>query len=573
MKKFEAVLPILCLCMSTSCMADWLDSFDFSLRNKTPEYRSASIELPDTSQYEEPSVEDYNTAVTLNNQAIDAMNSNNNKEAVELFERAVSLCPGSKGFRKNYLIALNKAKKNKKLLEESLIVLGMEPEDHKTAYLMGLTYLNDLKDNETAADYFSYALNLSPEDSNYALALITSLENTGKYSDTVFELLKQYASKINEPYPFYLLGLKYLERDNYSKAIESFAASKKLDVKGYSYHAYVRAAFYGGKLQGLESIVKDTINRFPNDKNINSSKRVYASLKNSSFNLIEHITLNVSGASSLEELNFTVRPVANFHNHQKVEITSIDIISKGKKQAVTPNYDNDGALDISIPKSMWSPKISLEIKYNIELKALYDAFFDDGIKPDLDKLKSDEKFDLDDSKLVLLANYIDKIVLEDSDDLNSYQDIFIAKASAAVAKGLNYLENGVDNSVSWALNNSDKCDCTEYSRLLTALCLKKGIPARLVTGFLIKNELIGKETSIGHEWCEVYMDGRGWTPIDATLQSTMHRAYNKNLLNDQIFFEYPSQHERTRIGVHYTARNSDVAVSIENTYKITNYKK
>ncbi len=572
MKKISALLPMFCLCLSTTQAADWLSPFDFSLKKTNAYYKANSLELPEPEEYDEPSVEDYNAAVTLNNQAIEAMNSNNNKKAVELMEQAVATAPGSKGFRKNYLIALNKAKQNEKLIKQANIQLSLEPEDHKTAYLIGLTYLNDLKQNELAADYFTYALNLSPDDTNYALALITALENTNKYSDSVFELLKKYASKTKEAYPYYLLGLKYLDKENYSKALEEFAIAKKYDLKGYSHHAYIRAAFYSGNLNGLESITQATIRRFPDDKNIKSTSRIYNSLKDSQFNLKEHIVLKLTGASSLEELNFNIRPVRSFQEHQIVNILSTELISKGKRQNVTPKTASDGSLIINVPKSMWSTEVVLEINYHIELKASYNVYYDEGDSPDIDKLKEDAKLNLDDSRLDELASFVDSLILEDSDQYESYPEIFVAKASTAVAKGLNYTENGIDNSVSWALDNSNLCDCTEYSRLLTALCLKRGISARLVTGFLIKSELINQETSIGHEWCEVYIKGKGWTPVDATLQSTTHRAYNKNLLNDQIFFEYPYEHEKTRIGIDYTAKKSDVSVSIENNYKVYNFK-
>ncbi len=571
MKRIASILSLFCLLHSATYADNWLDSFDFS-HQKSATYKAASLNFPEVEEYGEPSIEDYNSAVTLNNQAIEAMNSNNQEEAVELLERAVSIAPGSKGFRKNYLIALNKAKQNEKLIEQSLIQLSLEPEDHKTAYLIGLTYLNDLKENELAADYFSYALKYAPDDSNYALALITALENTGKYNDSVFELLLKYAPKINDSYPYYLLGLKYLDHDNYSKAIKAFSAAKKFDKKGYSYHAFVRAAFYSGNINGLEAIAKESLDKFPNDKNTNSTRKIYNSLKDSEFKLKEHINLKLKGASSLKELNFYIRPVTDFFDHQKVKILSTVLISKGKKLSVTPTEGTDGALIINVPSSMWSTEIVLEIDYDIKMKALYSAFFDEGNPPDIDEIKKDIKFDLDDSRLEMLANFLDNQILEDSQDLDSYQELFVAKASTAVSKGLKYLENGIDNSVTWALDNLNKCDCTEYSRLLTALCLKRGIPARLVTGFLIKPDLINKETSIGHEWCEIYLQGKGWTPVDATLQSTMHRAYNKNILNDQVFFDYPYKHEKTRIGIDYTAKNSDVSVSIENSYKVYNFK-
>ena len=572
MKKILAILPVFCFCLSSVQASDWISRFDYRPKSSSSIYKPMPIELPQPEEYAEASIDDYNSAVSLNNKAIDEINSNNTKEAVSLLKEAVNKAPGTINFRRNYLIALNKANQTNTLIEEAKKVLSMDPNDHNTAYLIGLTYLNDIKDYETAADYFTYAIQKSPDDSTYILPLITSLDNTGKYGDTVFELLEHNAKKINEAYPYYLLGLKYMDRGNYSDALKAFASSKKLDNKGYAYHAYVRCAFYGGKLEGLEEIAKNAINKFPNDKNINSTKRIYNSLKDSEFSMREHIVLKVSGASSLEELNFNIRPIADFQNHQKVKVLSCELISKGKKITVTPVVWSDGTLIINVPKNMWSPEIVLEIRYHINMKKMCESYFGFGDSPDIEKLKQDPKLSLEDSRLDELVLFIDNLTLDDSDSLDGYRDIFITKASSAVSKGLNYLENGVDNSVSWALDNLDKCDCTEYSRLLTAICLKKGIPARLATGFLVKSELINKETPIGHEWCEVYIDGKGWTPIDATLQSTMHRAYSKNMLCDQIFFEYPKEHEKTRISVDYTARNSDVKVSIENNYKVYNLK-
>ena len=235
-------------------------------------------------------------------------------------------------------------------------------------------------------------------------------------------------------------------------------------------------------------------------------------------------------------------------------------------------YNADGSLVINVPKSVWSPELVLELKYRIKLRALYGKYFDADDQPDINALKKDDKFSLDDNRLSQLADFIDNLSLEDSERFDSFAELFAAKASTAIAKGLQYKENGIDNSVSWALSNLDKCDCTEYSRLLAALCFKKGIPARLVTGFLIKSDYIDKDTSIGHEWCEIYVNSRGWVPFDATLQSSMNRAYLKNLLNDQIFFEYPKDYDNTRIGVDYIARNSDVKVAIENTYRVTKIK-
>ena len=568
MKKILPALSLFCLLLSSVQAADWLNRFDISPK-KTAVFKATAINIPEAENYEESSVEDYNSAVKLNNQAIDAMNSSNFQEAVNCLKQAVSISPASNGFRKNYLIALNKAGNTKEYLKQASILLSLNPEDHQIAYGMGLVYLNNYKDYETAANYISYAISLAPEESSYVLALVSALENTGKYSDSVFEILKKNSNKFNDSYPYYLLGMKYLDKELYSNAVKTLNYGKKYDKKGYVYHAYNRAAFYGGFLEGLEPVARETINKFPNDQNIASTKRIYNSIKNSSYELKEHITLRITNASSLEELNFNVRPVKDFHNHQKVTLLSSELISKGKTINAEPTKKDEDTIVVNVPKSMWSTELALELKYRIDLKAIYGEYFDSEDRPDINALKKDEKLSLDDRRLNLLTDFVDNLTLEDSERFDSFAELYAAKASTAIAKGLQYRENSIDNSVSWALSNLDNCDCTEYSRLLAALCLKKGIPARLATGFLIRTDFIDKNTSIGHEWCEIYVHSRGWVPFDATLQSSMHRAYLKNLLNDQIFFEYPQEHDNTRIGVDYVARNSDVTVSIENSYRVT----
>lgn len=571
MKKILPALSLFCLLLTSAQAADWLNRFDITPK-ETAVFKAAPIDIPEPESYEESSVEDYNSAVDLNNQAVEAMNSSDYKKAASLLKRAVSTSPATAGFRKNYIIALNKAGETREFLKQAKIQLGIDPEDHQTAYSIGLVYLNKYKDYETAANYISYALKIAPNESNYVLALVTALENSGKYSDSVFEILQNNVNIFNDSYPYYLLGLKYLDKELYAKALKMLNTAKEYDKKGYAYHAYNRAAFYGGYMKGLEPAVKETIYKFPNDQNISSTKRIYNSIKDSTYTLTEHITLKISNASSLEELNFNVRPVKDFHEHQKVTLLTSELISKGKTINAEPKQNADGSFVINVPKSMWSPELVLQLKYKIDLKALYGEYFSSDSEPDITALAKDEKFSLDDSRLSKLADYVDNLALEDSERFDSYAELYAAKASTAIAKGLQYKENGIDNSVSWALSNLDKCDCTEYSRLLAALCLKKKIPARLATGFLIRSDYIDKDTSIGHEWCEIYVHSRGWVPFDATLQASMHRAYLKNLLNDQIFFEYPNDYTNTRIGVDYVARNSDVSVAIENTYRVVKLK-
>jgi len=62
--------------------------------------------------------------------------------------------------------------------------------------------------------------------------------------------------------------------------------------------------------------------------------------------------------------------------------------------------------------------------------------------------------------------------------------------------------------VGWALENG-WCDCQLGSGLLAALCRACGIPARLVGGYVMD-----ADTPYQHYWAEVWIEGRGWLPLD-----------------------------------------------------------
>ena len=572
MNKTAIILPLFCLLLSTSHASDWKSRFDFTAHEKSKTYKASPLEFKKHS-FKEASVNDYNRAVELNNSAIDSMNSGNFEQAVADMKEAVDIAPAAINFRKNYIIALNNSHNHPQtLIDEANILLGMDPDDHKTAFLAGLVYLNEKKEYEKAADYISYALNLAPQQSNYISALITALENTRNYNDSVFELLKKHAKSIGNAYDYYLLGLKYLDKKQYNKAVSNLDAAKKLSAKneGYAHHAYVRAAFYGGYMAGLEESAKFAINNFSDDQNLDSTKRIYKALSENNYNLTEHITLNISGASSLKTLNFTIRPVKDYYNHQRVNLVSSEFIARNKRYPAEFVENQDGSITISVPMNIVCPELVLELKYKLTMNALFGFYIQDSSKPEACDYMNDNMLSLDDNRIEQLADYIDKLELADKNGITTYDEEFVTKAAMAVAKGLKYKENGIDQSVSWALDNLESCDCTEFSRLLAALCIKKGIPAKLATGFLIKSDNINKDTSIGHEWCDVYIRGRGWIPVDATLQSTMDCAYLGNLLSDQIFFEYQTAGNKSRICIDYSSTSSDVSIEMNNTYRITN---
>ena len=560
---------LFCLFTTTVLANNWLDRFNITphveYQKETP--NSISIE-PYT--FEEASVEDYNTAVDYNNEAVDAMKEKDYEKAISNYREAIKIAPAVVGFRRNYIAALNNSGKYPEtLIEEAKILMGIDSDNANTAFSIGIAYLNQLKNFEKAAEYFNYALNKDPENTKYANALITAIENTDKYSNYSFELLEKYAEKINEAYPYYLLGQKYLEKKLYSKAMVTLSLAKALDSKGYAHHAFVRAAFYAGCMNGLKEVAEQTLKDYGEDKNLDGTKRIYNVLSDKIYSFLETIDLEINGASSMKNLTFEIRPMQSFSEHQNVELISTDFIVSGEKYPAEYEKNSDGTIKIIVPAEILKPEIKLEMLYRLKLKALSGVFFKEEDKPEIAYYKKDPKLCLNDARLENLANYVDNLTIPDEACSKKSEELFVTKAIMAVAKGLNYKENGIDNDVSWIFSNLDSCDCSEYSRLLTALCIKRNIPARLVSGFLIKSDNFNKPTKIGHQWCEAYIDGKGWMPLDPTLQSSLHSSHLGNLLNDQIFFEYYTHDRESMIGVKYLSSSPDVSVSLDNTHKVS----
>ena len=64
----------------------------------------------------------------------------------------------------------------------------------------------------------------------------------------------------------------------------------------------------------------------------------------------------------------------------------------------------------------------------------------------------------------------------------------------------------------WALKNR-RGDCTEYAQLVTALARAQGIPARVVSGFVVAGNATLKAENL-HNWAELYID-EAWQIVDA----------------------------------------------------------
>jgi len=526
-----------------------------------PRWQPVSIfPLPEVDRSESP-VETYNRGVELNNQALDAMNGKDYARAARLLSEACRLAPGEKGFWSNYLVALKNGKgREKDVVNTARTVLALDENNSQASYMAGLVYLNDLKQPTQAIPYIEYALKIKPDDISVATALATAFEQAG-YRDDAFETLKEYAHKGgNDPYPLYMLGLQYLDRRDYNPAIRAFNSARAVDMKGFAHDAWVRARYYAGQLDGLESDCRAVLQQFPGVLNRQSLERILFSLEPGDFRLVETVNAVISMPSALDRLDFSVRQIPNLPDHQQIELTGCEFVSRGSSYEAQVSNES-GKYKFSVPREILAPELALRLTYRIRTKALLGSRMqNEATEPDLRHLGHDSLFSLDHPVLIELSRRISQL-----------PGNYVQNATIAVASGLKYSENYEDHSVEWAFANPDRCDCTEFARLLAALCLKKGIPARIATGFLIKTELIDSDTSVGHAWCEVFFQGKGWVPIDPTLQSNMHWAYFGNLLSDQILFDYLNSDKRTRVSIDFVSSKPDLKVNLSNSYRISQW--
>ncbi len=552
--------------ISSALSADILDRF-LPDQNQGISSTRVNTTLPPIPAVKKVKVspENFNQAVELNNLGLRQMEAKNFAVAAEKFAAACRKAPSETGFWTNRLLALKKLNgREDECLKISRRILASDPKNFQAAYLAGVILLNDYKKPELAVPYLNLAHRLKPEDPNFAVALATSYDQAGD-SDSAFALLKQYAHQIQgDPYPFYLLGLQYLKREDYNPAIRSFKTAKMRDEKGYVHDAYIRAKYFAGQLDGLDMECRDALIRFPDIINRESLERIYFSIKPNDFEFFETITIQVSEPESLEKMDFLVKLPPEIKNHQSIDLIEALVIKRDMaKRIKSKGQDLNGKLRFETPKDFISSTFHLRLNYRIRTTALLGSRIS-GLRvkrPDLKELTVDPRLSLDHPMVQSLA-----------DKLSRLPGNYLQNCVKAIAKGLGYKENFEDKSVAWAFSHLDQCDCTEYSRLLASLCLIRGIPARVVTGFLVKPELMRKETSIGHAWCEVFIDGKGWFPIDPTLQPTMHWAYFGNLLTDQIVFDYLLSGKRSRISVDFISTRPELQVKISNSYKISEWK-
>lgn len=76
--------------------------------------------------------------------------------------------------------------------------------------------------------------------------------------------------------------------------------------------------------------------------------------------------------------------------------------------------------------------------------------------------------------------------------------------------------------------------CSEFAALTVALCRAEGIPARVISGNMAKEDKLNK-----HSWVEVYFKEFGWVNFDPTIKPAELKKYvNGNLVGTELKYEY-----------------------------------
>ena len=135
---------------------------------------------------------------------------------------------------------------------------------------------------------------------------------------------------------------------------------------------------------------------------------------------------------------------------------------------------------------------------------------------------------LEDDKLLQIGK-IKPLALELKTPQNFYEwivkNIKFPEDLSKYLKDLNWAENALD-----VLKNK-RGECLGKSLLFVSLCRAVGIPARIVSGYFIKNGSISllnakfdKDSLELHQWAE-FFDGNFWIPVDCSLAQEEMKDY------------------------------------------------
>lgn len=231
-------------------------------------------------------------------------------------------------------------------------------------------------------------------------------------------------------------------------------------------------------------------------------------------------------------------------------ITGYDTLIMGKHDKFNNTYDLFNA------SLSTSETITLDQKYNLKLNEVAFGNIQDsdiGIYDTSDDMfnlycnNSETYYDINDPDLIAASN---RIVDPSDNPLKKAE-----KICANVSSYLTYDDTlpAQEMGASWAFDNK-RGDCSEYSSLMITLLRIQGIPARKVTGNLLRTDngaippvgkvfnfyvtSSGSSNLLGHAWVEYYIPDIGWIACEPQIASSYKKidSYRLNLNVGAWFF-------------------------------------
>jgi transglutaminase-like putative cysteine protease len=210
------------------------------------------------------------------------------------------------------------------------------------------------------------------------------------------------------------------------------------------------------------------------------------------------------------------------------ELVSLDIF-----YAVPPDKPTQELLDeiiftpepAAMTKDQWDQKIAvfhfedlspsetIEVSMRAELEAYAIRYFvyPDVVGTDIPS-NIDELYLADDTKYEITDPYIQDIVKTVvADETNLYWKA--RRLFQYLIENMEYKLAGGWNTAPTVLKRKNG-SCSEYTFSYIALCRAAGVPARYVGSLVVRGDDASYD-DVFHRWCEIYLPGYGWIPVDA----------------------------------------------------------
>jgi hypothetical protein len=192
-----------------------------------------------------------------------------------------------------------------------------------------------------------------------------------------------------------------------------------------------------------------------------------------------------------------------------MEQRNIDVVSepsplwKDYKGVMRYRFENiAGSSPISVQASFWFDRYTVQTRVNVQTipneydseRRLYKSY-----------TAADQFVPSADESIIQAAKTVGRR------EKNPYQRA--RNIYTYLIKLLSYDSRGRHDNVAGILSSPKTGDSYAYAVLFTALCRSSGIPARVISGYLV----FGNKETLRHYWSEFYVEQVGWIPVDPLL--------------------------------------------------------